>query len=127
MAATSSTSVIGLTGSLTSKELQTSSTVPTSLASLAHRRPPTATPNNDTIIGIAVGVPLAIVVIFLAVAAFFLGQLLRKHKLGLFHLHHAGKKDPLPEIDAVGAQRVAELDITRYELNHPDAPRPELP
>ena len=76
---------------------------------------------------ISVGVPLAFVVIFLAVVAFFLYQLIRKHKLGLIHLQHAAKGDPLPEMDTVGAQPVPELDITHCELNHPDAPRHELP
>ena len=73
------------------------------------------------------GLPLAIVIVLLAVVAFFLYQLIRKHKLGFFHLQHAAKGTPLPEMDAVGPQSLAELDITHYELNHPDAPRHELP
>ncbi len=120
-AATPRTSVISLTGSLVSTTLQNSSTVPTSLA-----QAPTAKPDNDTILGIAVGVPLAIVIVLLAVVAFFLYQLIRKHKLGFFHLQHAAKGTPLPEMDAIGPQSLAELDITHYELNHPDAPRHEL-
>ena len=120
-AATPRTSVISLTGSLVLTTLQNSSIVPTSLA-----QAPTAKPHNDAILGIAVGVPLAIVIVLLVVVAFFLYQLIRKHKLGFVHLQHAAKGDPLPEMNAVGAQPVAELDITHYELNHPDAPRHEL-
>ena len=65
------TSVISLTGSLVSTTLQNSSTVPTSLAQAS-----TAKPHNDTILGIAVGVPLAIVIVLLVVVAFFLYQLI---------------------------------------------------
>ena len=121
-AATPRTSIISLTGSLALTILQGSGTVPTSLAQL-----PTAMPKNDTILGIAVGVPLAIFIVLLAVVAFFLYQQIRKHELGLIHLQHAAKGDPLPEMNVVGAQPVAELDITHYELNHPDAPQHELP
>ena len=63
--------------------------------------------------------------------AFFLHRLVHKHNLGLFHSQHAAKGHaakgkPLHEMDADGPQSLAELDITHYELNHPDAPRHEL-
>ena len=70
---------MGLTGSLTSTELQSSSTVPTSLA-----QSPIANPNHNTIVAIEIGVPLAIIVILLAVLAVILCHLIRKHNLGFF-------------------------------------------
>ena len=70
--------------------------------------------------------PLAIVIVLLAVVASFLYQQIRKHKLGLDHPQHAAKADPLPGMDAIGSQPPAELDITHHELDHPDAPRHEL-
>ena len=85
--------------------------------------------NNDATMKIAVGVLLAIIVVFLGVFAFFVYQDSRKHKLGLVHLQHEMEADHLPfrtEMDGGGPQLAAELDITHYELNQPDTPRYEL-
>ena len=78
---------------------------------------------------IAVGVLLAIIIIFLSVFTFFVYQNSRKHKLSLAHSQHEMEAETLPhmpEMDGDGTQLVAELDITHYELKQPDTPRHEL-
>ena len=81
--------------------------------------------------GIEVGIPVAIVVVLLAVLAFFVFQN-RSFKTRLLELRNqtgegsGGRGHARPEMQEYEGDPVAELDLTHYELSHPHAPRHEL-
>ena len=78
-----------------------------------------------------VGIPVAMVVVLLAVLAFFMFQN-RKIKQRLLQLGDQMGESSLvreharPETQEHEGGPMAELDLTHYELSHPDAPRHEL-
>ena len=88
-------------------------------------------PSNNSKSGIEIGLPVAIVVVLLAVIAFFAIQN-RRFKRRLIQLHERREEASLrpeetrPKMQDCEGNPVAELDLTHYELTQRDAPKHEL-
>ena len=79
--------------------------------------------------GIEVGVPMAVVIILLASLMFFFFRKNQKQKRGVGHLQSKKVKNsitPRSGTHELEGHVFGELDITHYELAHPEAPRHEL-
>ena len=133
---------IGISNPLRSSSLDTTlqSTIylstPTSTQALATPSQTSASPqstdqSNSSKTGIEIGIPVAIVVVLLAVITFFVFQN-RRFKHRLIQLHSQTEEGPLgleetrPKTQEVEGHPIAELDLTRSELTQQDAPEHEL-
>lgn len=113
----------------------TSSPVPTkSQTSVVPPSSPTskqpAGQNHDSTRRVKIGVPVAvIIVLFLAGLVFLIFRKNRAQKRGLVKLQGERSEDPLsgrPKQQELAGDSAWELDVTHYELSHPNAPRHEL-
>ncbi|KAF6222655.1 hypothetical protein HO133_000702 [Letharia lupina] len=108
---------------------QTAATPSKTSTSLPSPRP--TDPSHISKTGIEVGIPIATVVVLLAILAFFIFQN-RKFKQRLFQLRSQMSEGSLrrgearPEMHEREGGALGELDLTHYELTQHDAPKHEL-
>lgn len=121
--------------------LQSPSPIPpgTSTQVLAIPSQTSSTPSSPRLVdnnhgsrrGIEVGMPVAFVIVLLAVLAFFMFRN-RKLRQRLNQLRDQmgegslGREETRPETQACDRNHVGELDLTHYELTQQDAPKHEL-
>ena len=107
------------------------SSTPSSQTSTDSHSPQPTNQADSSKSDIEIGIPVAIVVIILAVIAIFTFQD-RKFKHRLLKLRDQmagsspGQDNARPEMQRFEERAVAELDLTRYELSHRHAPKHEL-
>ena len=116
---------------------QIAAVLPTQISSTASQTssnsplPQSTNQTHSSKLGIEVGIPVAVVIILLAVLAFFMFQN-RKFKQRLIQLRNQmGANSPRqeharPKVEQFEGDPVAELDLTYFELGHPHAPKHEL-
>ena len=111
------------------KSTQTSATPSQTLTSSPSPQPTNQSHNSKT--GIEIGIPVAIVVVLLAVLAFFVFQN-RKFRQRLLQLRNpgdgssSGHKETMAEMQGGDGHLAGELDITHYELPHQRTSQHEL-
>ena len=124
-ALTSTSSSFSLTKSLAPTGSQTSVVSPSTSTS---KQP--ADQNHDSTRGVKIGVPIAVIIVaILACLVFLIFRKNRAQKRGLVELQGGGSEDPLsvrPMQQELEGHTAWELDVTHYELSHPNTPRHEL-
>lgn len=87
--------------------------------------------SHNSKLGIEIGIPVAVVVVLLAVLAFFIFQN-RKFRQRLLQVGKQTGEGSLeseeakPETQERQGSLIGELDVTRYELSQQDAPKHEV-
>ena len=115
------TSVRSISQTTVAASTQTRATTSKTSTSSPAQQPTDLSHNSKT--GIEIGIPIAIVVVLLAILAFFVFQN-RKFRQRLLQLRSQmgegspGREDTTPEMQ--------ELDLTHYELTQHDAPKHEV-
>lgn len=90
--------------------------------------PQPASHNHNPTTEIAIGVPMAVVIVFLAILLFLFWKK-NIQKQNFTDLKRERTENPLsfrPELLGFDENPVYELDVSRYELSHANAPRHEL-
>ena len=119
-----------LTSQMSSATSKQSVATPSQTSSYLLSQQPTDQ-NHNLKTGIEIGLPVAIVIVLLAIIVSFVFQN-RKFKRQLIQLHSLtgegslGREVPEPEFKEREGDLVAELDLTRYEMTQREAQKHEL-
>ena len=124
-------SISSLPISETSVANSTQASATRSQTSTSSPSPQSTNQSHNPKTGIEIGIPVAIVVVLLAVLAFFIFQN-RKFKQRLLQLRNPGegsspkREETMAEMQGGDGYRAGELDVTHYELPHQRTPQHEL-